>query len=130
MGDHLRNSALPHALTDVIDDVADLLRKEIRLAQTEIAGKLSAKLRAGAWMVVMAVAALIVLLLVVEGVVFAIAAYGVAMHWSCLIVAAVMAIIAGIAFAVGKADAEESVTPSRSIHNLKQDFSATKEQLT
>ena len=130
MGEHLKNSALPRALSEVIGDVTDLLQKEIRLAQTEISEKLSHKLRAGVWLSAGAIVGLIAVLLVVEALVFAIAAYGIPLHWACLIVAAVMAGIAGAAFFLGKADAEESVTPTRSIRNLKQDVSTAKEQLT
>jgi hypothetical protein len=130
MGEHLKNSALPRALSEVIGDVADLLQKEIQLARTEVSEKISTKLRAGVWLSVTAGAGLIAVLLVVQALVFGIAAYGIALHWSCLIVAAAMAAIAGIAFFVGKADASQSVTPARSIQQVKRDFSTVKEQMT
>ena len=41
MTDHLKNSALPRALSDVLADVVDLLQKEMRLARTEMSEKLS-----------------------------------------------------------------------------------------
>jgi len=130
MAEHLKNSALPRALSEVIGDVADLLQKEIQLARTEVSEKISTKLRAGAWMSVTAIAGLIAVLLVVQAVVFGIAATGIALHWSCLIVAAAMAAIAAIAFFIGKADANQSVAPTHSIHQVKRDFSTVKEQLT
>src|SRR4051794_4319351 len=116
IGDHLKNSALPRALSEVIGDFADLMQKEIRLARTEVSEKISTKLRAGVWLSATAIFGLIALLLVVEALVFGIAALGIAMHWSCLIVAAVMAAIAGAAFLLGKSDAEASIAPNRSIH--------------
>ncbi|AMN41581.1 hypothetical protein RHPLAN_31460 [Rhodoplanes sp. Z2-YC6860] len=130
MGEHLKNSALPRALSEVIGDVAELLQKEIKLARTEVSEKISEKLRAGVWLSVTATAGLIAVLLLVEALVFGIAAYGLALHWSCLIVAAVMAAIAAAAFFIGKTDADQSVSPTRSIHQVKQDFSTVKEQLT
>jgi uncharacterized membrane protein YqjE len=130
MGDHLKNSALPRALSEVIGDVAELLQTEIKLARTEVSEKISEKLRAGLWLSVTAGAGLIAVLLLVEALVFGIAAYGLALHWSCLIVAAVMAVIAAAAFFIGKTDANQSVTPIRSIHQIKRDFSTVKEQLT
>jgi len=130
MTDRLKNSMLPRVLSDVLADVVDLLQKEMRLARTEMSEKLSAKLRAGAWLSATAFFGVVAALLVIEGLVFGIASYGLALHWSCLIVAAVMAVLAGITFAIGKADASESVAPSRTIHQVKQDFSTAKEQLT
>jgi uncharacterized membrane protein YqjE len=130
MGEHLKNSALPRALSEVVGDVAELLQKEIKLAKVEVSEKISEKLRAGMWLFVAIGAGLIAVLLAVEALVFGIAAYGLALHWSCLIVAAAMAAIAAIALFIGKADAPQSVAPSRSIHQVKQDFSTVKEQLT
>jgi uncharacterized membrane protein YqjE len=130
MGEHLKNSALPRALSEVVGDVAELLQKEIKLAKVEVSEKISEKLRAGMWLFVAIGAGLIAVLLAVEALVFGIAAYGLALHWSCLIVAAAMAAIAAIALFIGKADAHQSVAPSRSIHQVKQDFSTVKEQLT
>lgn len=126
MGEHLRNSALPRALSEVIGDVAELLQKEIKLARTEVSEKISEKLRAGGWLSVTAFAGLVAVLLLVEALVFGIAAYGLALHWSCLIVATVMAVTAGAAFLIGKADASRSVSPTRTIHQMKR----VKEQLT
>jgi hypothetical protein len=38
--DGIRNSALVRTLADVLDDLPDLVRKEIRLAQAEFTGKI------------------------------------------------------------------------------------------
>ena len=130
MAENLRNSALPRALSEVVGDLADLLQKELRLAKTELTEKLSLKLRAGVWISVAAAFGLCVLLLVIEAAIFAIASTGIALHWSCLIVAAVLVAAAGAAFAKGRADASEDLAPSRTIHQVKQDIAAAKEQLT
>jgi hypothetical protein len=50
--DGLRKSGLARALSDLLADLADLLRKELRLAKTEIADKITSHLRASMWMVV------------------------------------------------------------------------------
>ena len=60
------------------------------------------------------------LLLLVEAAVFGIASFGIALHWSCLIVAAAIALLAGVAFLKGRADAREEMTPTRTIHHIKQ----------
>jgi hypothetical protein len=128
--EQLKNSALPRALSDVLADLGDLFQKEMKLARAEISDKLSAKLHAGIWMSVAGVLGLVAALLVVQAAVFGIASFGIAMHWSCLIVAGVLAVVAAAAFFKGRADAREELTPARTIHQINQDIKATKEQLT
>ena len=60
----------------------------------------------------------------------AVATFGFAMHWSCLIVATVLAAVGAAAFAKGRADAAEDLTPNRTIHQVKQDIAIAKEQLS
>ena len=56
--------------------------------------------------------------------------FGIALHWSCFIVAAVL-VVAGIAaYAKGAGDAGKELTPSRTIRQVKQDIATAKEQLT
>jgi hypothetical protein len=130
MIEHLKHSALPRVLADVVGDLADLVQKEMRLAKTELSEKLSNKLRAGLWMGIAGGLGLIAFLLIIEGIVFGIASFGIALHWSCLIVAAVLAVAAGGFYAKGAADAREELTPTRTIHQVKQDIATAKEQLT
>jgi len=130
MADQLKNTVLPRALSDVVGDLADLFQKELRLARTELSEKISNKLRAGIWMSASAIFGAGTFLLILQALVFAIASYGIAMHWACLIVAAALAGLGGFAFAMGRADAIEDLTPTRTIHQVKQDFATAKEQLS
>jgi hypothetical protein len=130
MVEHLKNSALPRAVTDVIGDLADLVQKELRLARTEVSEKLAAKLRAGVWLAVAGVFALMAAVFVLEGIVFGLTTLGIALHWACLIVAAGLAIIGAAAYAKGMADAKEELTPTRTLHQIKRDVATAKEQLT
>jgi hypothetical protein len=68
--------------------------------------------------------------IVLQAIIFAIASYGIAMHWSCLIVAGGVAVLALVAFFIGRADAQEDLTPGRTIHQIKTDISTAREQLT
>jgi hypothetical protein len=129
MAESLKNTALVGAFSDVVGDLADLLQKEMRLARTELSAKLSTKLRAGVWMSAAALLGIFAALVLVEAAVFGIAAYGVALHWSCLIVAAMLAAAGAAAYAKGSADAHEEITPTRTIHQVKQDIATVKEQL-
>ncbi len=128
--ERLKDAALPHALSEVVGDLADLFQKELRLAKAEIFSKISTKFNAGIWMSIAGVLALMAAFIVLQAIIFAIASFGIAMHWACLIVAAALAAVAAIAFLKGRADAQEAITPHRTVHQIKRDISTAKEQLT
>ena len=117
-------------LANVVGDLADLLQKEIYLAKAELSEKLSAKLRAGVWNGAAAGLGVVAALLVIQGAVFGIATFGIPLHWSCLIVAAGLAVVAAAAYAKGSANAREELTPSRTIRQVKKDIATAKEQVT
>ena len=130
MADHLKNSPLPRALSDVVADLVDLFQKEIRLARAELSEKLSLKIQAGVWMSAAAALGLVAVLVLVQAAIFGIAsAFGIALHWSCLAVAALLTVIAAAAYAKGRANAKEELSPSRAIYQVKQDIATVKEQL-
>jgi len=128
--DHLQNSGLARALTDLLADLAELVQKELQLAKTEITEKISARLRASAWMVAAGVLGMVAVLLIVEAAVFAIASLGLALYWSCLVVAAVLGAGAAAAFFHGRSLTEEELLPSRTAKQITQDIKTAKEQLT
>jgi putative superfamily III holin-X len=128
--ERLKAAAIPHALTDVVGDLADLVQKEMRLARAEVVSKLSLKLTAGIWFAAAGVLALFAFIALLQAAVFGIANFGVPLHWSCLIVAGVLAAIAAALFLKGRADAKAELTPERTIHQLKQDIATAKEQMT
>jgi uncharacterized protein YacL len=130
MAHDLRNSGLVQALSDLLGDLADLLRKELQLAKTEITEKIVSRLRASVWMVVAGVLGMVAALLLVEAAVFAIASLGIALHWSCLIVAAVLAAAAAAAFFQGRSEAQDELLPTRTARQISQDIRTVKEQLT
>ncbi len=128
--DRLLNAGLTRALTDLLADLADLVRKEIQLAKAEVTEKIASGLRASVWMVAAAVFGLIAALLMVEGAVFAIASFGLALHWSCLLVAVVLAAGAAAAFYRARSLVEEDFLPTRTAKQITQDIETAKEQLT
>jgi uncharacterized protein YacL len=128
--ERLRNSGLAQALTDLLADLADLLRKELQLAKTEITEKIVSRLRASVWMVVAGLLGMVAALLLVEAAVFALASFGIALHWSCLLVAAVLAAAAAAAFFQGRAAAQDELLPTRTAKQISQDIKTAKEQLT
>jgi hypothetical protein len=128
--ERVKDAALPNAVSDVVADMADLFQKELRLARAEITGKIAMKLQAGVWMSAAGVLGLIAVLFALQAAVLGIASYGIAMHWSCLIVAGVIAAMAAVVFLKGRSDAKEELAPTRTINQVKRDISTVKEQLT
>jgi hypothetical protein len=121
---------MPEAFSRVVSDLADLIQKEMRLAKAEIANKITLGVRAGVWMLVAAALGIIALLLVIEACVFGLsAATGLALHWSSLIIAAALSVIAAASFAKGKADTP-SLAPDRAVHQVKRDIAVAKEQFS
>jgi uncharacterized membrane protein YqjE len=108
--------------------LADLLQKELRLAKAELSEKLATKLRAGLWMSIAGALAFFAALVLIEAAIFAIASYGLALHWSCLIVAAALVVAAAGAYAIGSADARAGVIPTRTLRQVRQDVVAAKER--
>jgi Putative Actinobacterial Holin-X, holin superfamily III len=128
--ERLWNSGLAQALTALFADLADLLQKELQLAKTEITEKITSRLRASVWMGVAGVVGMVAALLLVEAAVFAIASFGLALHWSCLLVAAALAAGAAAAFYHGRSVAEDELLPTRTAKQISQDIKTAKEQLT
>jgi VIT1/CCC1 family predicted Fe2+/Mn2+ transporter len=124
-------SSLPNAFSKVVTDLADLMQKEMRLARAELSQKLSISIQAGIWMVVAAVLAILAALLVAQACVLGLtAATGIALHWSSLIVALVLAVAAAAVFGKGRADVPDQLTPDRALNQVKQDIAVAKEQFT
>lgn len=128
--DRLQHSGLAQAFTDLLADLGDLLQKEMQLAKAEVTEKITSRLKASIWMVGAGLLALIAGLLVVEAAVFAIASFGLALHWACLVVAGVLAAGALAAFYYGRSVADDDLLPERSARQISQDIRTTKEQLT
>ena len=68
--------------------------------------------------------------LVLGGLVAWIATFELSLHVAFLIVAAVVGLLAVIAYLAGRSDAQTEIVPSRTISQVKQDIETTKEQLT
>ena len=128
--DHLQNSGLTGAVTDLLADLAELVQKELQLAKTEITEKITSRLRASVWMVVAGILGVVATLLVVEAAVFALSSFGLPLHWSCLLVAAVLIAVAAAAYFHGRSLTDDDLLPSRTARQVAQDIKTTKEQLT
>ena len=130
MFDDLRNSSLSHTLSNFLADLTDLIQKEIRLARAEVSEKIGTRLRAVVWMATASVLALVTVLFVLEGFVFALIGWGLSPYLSSFLVAAVLAVLTLILFSYGRSLLAEDLLPSRTARQLNQDVKTAKEQLT
>ena len=128
--DRLRDSMLPNAFSNALFDIADLFQKELQLAKAEFSSKLTTKLRGGVWMLAASALFLLAGAVFSQAVVIWITTFGIALHMACLIVAGVLLVLALVAFVAGRGDVTENLTPTRSIHHIKEDIRTTKEQLS
>ena len=127
--DSLWETRLVRAVTDLGSDLADLLQKELLLARTEIVQKLTLGLQAGAWFAGAGVLGFFAVVLILEGLVFGIAAAGVPLYGSCLLVAFALAVLAGIAVYYGRRRSSEDMIPTRSARQFTKTIGTVKEQL-
>ena len=130
MSDQVSDSALLRALSDVVADLVDLIQKEIRLAKTELADRISQKVRGGLWLLIAGGIGFIAVMVFIEAIVFAIASYGLALHWSCTIVAVTLLVFAAVAYGKGRAKAKVELTPTHALHQIQRDVAVAKQQFS
>jgi hypothetical protein len=128
--ERLKNATLPHALSDVISDLAELAQKELRLAKAEVSEKISMKLAGGIWLGVAAILALVAFFIMLQALIFLLASYGVPPYWACSMVAGAVALVAVAAFFKGRTDAQADLVPDRTLQQVKRDIATVKEHWT
>src|SRR6266513_101758 len=127
--DNLWETRLIRAVTDVGADLADLVQKELRLARNEIVQKLTLGLQAGAWFAIAAALGFFAVVLILEALVFGIAAAGIPLWGSCLLVAFLLSVLAAIAFFYARRQSSEDMTPVRSARQFTRAIGTVREQL-
>jgi len=128
--ERLKHPTLPEAFSEVLSDVAELFRKELRLAKAELASNVSTKLRGGIWLAITGLLGLAAFALVLGSLVSWVATLDISLPAAFLIVAAGVGLAAILTYLAGRKDAEKALAPSRTIRQVKQDIDITKEQLT
>ena len=128
--DQIRPPSLPEAFTEVLTDLVDLFRKELRLARAEITSNVSAKLRAGMWLGIAGLLGVAAFALALGAGVSWITTFDFSLHTAFLIVSAGAGLLAVIAYFVGRNEARTELAPSKTINQVKLDIETTKEQLT
>jgi uncharacterized membrane protein YqjE len=130
MSDFHRISAAVRSFGDLFGDLTDLFGKELRLAQSELKHGLSNLTQAAVLFVVMGVIALFAVMLLLVGIVHLIASFGLALHWSYMLVALVLLVAAGIVLYVARAKASaDNLIPKRTLVQLGETARTLKEQI-
>jgi uncharacterized membrane protein YqjE len=130
MSDFHRITAAVRSFGDLFGDVTDLFGKELRLAQSELKHGLANLTQAAVLFAVTGVIALFAVFLLLVGIVHLIASFGLALHWSYMLVAVALLVIAGIIFYVPRAKASaDNLIPSRTLVLLGETARTLKEQI-
>jgi uncharacterized membrane protein YqjE len=114
--------------SDVIGQVSNLVRTEIRLAKAEVNEKLSQTLRASIFLVAGAVLMVGALYLFLLWLVRLLVAFGIPEQWSTLIVAVVTALVGYAVVRKGLSDLSAgNLVPDRAVNSLQKDVEVAKE---
>ena len=114
--------------SDVIGQVTNLFRTEIRLAKTELGEKLTQSLRAAGFVIAGTVLLVGALYLFLLWLVRLLVVLGVPDQWATLIVAVVTAAVGYFVVRKGLADLTASnLVPTRSVNSIEKDVGVAKE---
>jgi drug/metabolite transporter (DMT)-like permease len=120
----------PSLFGDVIWQITDLFRTELRLFRAEMDEKVSTAARAVGFIAVAAVLLLAALFLILSAAVDALVAFGMPRYWAALLVGGVVGIIGVILLLKALSDLKPSnLKPSRSIHQIGKDVVVAKAQV-
>ena len=130
MSDFNRISAAVRSFGDLFGNLADLFGKELRLAQSELKHGLANLTQAAVLFVATGIIALFAVLLLLVGIVHLIASFGLALHWSYMLVALALLVIAAIIFFTARAKASaDNLIPKRTLVQLSETARTLKEQI-
>ncbi|QYX58285.1 phage holin family protein [Roseovarius sp. SCSIO 43702] len=128
MSDPTHNKSTTEILSDALNHVSALVRKEVDLARAEISENLN---KAGVAVGLIAgalIVALVSLNVLAAALVAALTNAGLDAGWSSLIVGVVLAVIALVMVGKGLNDLKlSSLAPTRTTENIKRDAQAVKE---
>jgi uncharacterized membrane protein (GlpM family) len=125
----LGKTRLARSLSDALADTSDLLSKQIQLAKSEVMANIGRGVRASMWTIAAAFLFLLTAILLIEAAVFGIASAGIAVHWACLMVAAVLAAIGLGLIVYSRQLMRNALVPERSVRQFNKDISVAKEQM-
>ncbi|GAC1331140.1 MAG: hypothetical protein NVSMB26_09170 [Beijerinckiaceae bacterium] len=128
--DFHRFAAAAQNIGDLFAEFGDLFSKEMRLARAELKNGLANLTQAAVLFAVAGLIALFAVFLLLVGIVHWIASFGLALHWSFMLVALVLLVGAAAAAYAGRAKATPSnLIPRRTLVQLSETAKTLKEQV-
>lgn len=125
-----RDKPIGSLLQDAAGDIADIVRKEAKLAQVEIRDNLHQALGGAVKVLLGAVILIPALTLALLALAYGLDDYDVVPRWAAALIAALVgAVIGAVLLSMGKKALEPtSLAPTRTLENLKQDAQLIKER--
>src|SRR5438045_2810172 len=126
----LSTRPLSSVLTEIVSEVAYLVQTEIRLARAEIGEKISGAAIGGALLGAAAILLLVGLFVLMLGVVRWLAIAGLPEQWGFLLVGGVV-VLAGVGLGIAGAKnlTGSALMPTRTVDQVRADFSIMQEQV-
>ena len=132
MNDMYNSRSISEIVGDLFSQFTALTRKEAQLARAEVSENIAAVARSLGMIVgatVLLIPALVILLQ--AGVAALTEAFGMASYWSSLVVGGVTLLVGIIMASVGSSRLKtENIMPKRIVHQLQQDASVAKQQVS
>jgi hypothetical protein len=130
MSEFQRLASAARNFGDLFSDLADLFGKEMRLGISELKEGFATMTQAAAFFAAAGLIAIFAIFLLLVGIVHWIASLGLALHWSYLLVAVALLVVAGILIYVGRAKAAPAnLIPKRTLVQLTETARTLKEQI-
>lgn len=131
MSDNLTGRpSTPSLFADALGQMTTLFETELRLVRTEMSEKITQAVIAAATMVVSGFLLIVALILLLEGVVQLLIAYGLQPWAANFIVGGVIAVLGVVAVLVAKRGlSARALTPNRTVNQFSKDVRVVKEQV-
>lgn len=130
MADERTGQSLPDLFADVLSQVTNLFRTEVRLAKAEMSEKIGDLVSSAGMIIAGAVLLIAAGILFLQGIVLLLVWFGMPEVWATFAVAVVVGIVGYIVVRKGLSNLSvEQLTPERTIHSLNRDAAVAKEQV-
>jgi len=130
MAEERNGQSLPDLLSDVLNQVTNLFRTELRLAKAELGEKVGDMASSAGMIIAGAVLLVGAMLLLLQGLVLALVALGLAPIWATFAIAVLVGLIGYFVVRKGLSNLSvQHLTPERTLHSLNRDAAVAKEQV-
>ena len=130
MAEERNGQSLPDLFSDVLNQVTNLFRTELRLAKAELGEKVGDMASSAGMIIAGAVLLVGAMLLLLQGFVLALVALGLAPIWATFAIAVLVGLIGYFVVRKGLSNLSvQHLTPERTLHSLNRDAAVAKEQV-